>query len=184
MIEQATDGELVQRIAQGDDARDAEAEFCRRFGPRIRHYGLRHLRSGERAADLVQGVLLAVLEAARAGRIVEPDQAIRFVLGTCRNMAMRMRQKEARSSELVDGTLDIGAFEPEYERIDAGALHQCLSALDARSRTVLFLSFEAENRADEIAKSIGISAGNVRIVRHRAIAQLRRCLDDAGGAES
>ena len=30
----------------------AEAEFCRRFAPRIRLYGLRHLRNEAAAADL------------------------------------------------------------------------------------------------------------------------------------
>jgi RNA polymerase sigma-70 factor, ECF subfamily len=55
-----SDADLVQRIAEGHS--DAEAEVCRRVGPRIRLYGLRHLRSASAADDLVQYVLLKLLE--------------------------------------------------------------------------------------------------------------------------
>jgi len=51
-----SDAHLAVRIADGDP--DAEAEMCRRLGPRIRLYGLRHLRSSAAADDLVQQVLL------------------------------------------------------------------------------------------------------------------------------
>ena len=39
------------------------------------------------------------------------------------------------------------------------------------------LSFNDERPADEIAALLAISAVNVRVLRHRAIAALRRCLD-------
>src|SRR5688572_5444185 len=75
MRDDGSDAELVRRImAGGGDARAAEAELCRRFAPRVRLYGLRHLRSEDRARDLVQSVLLAVLEAVRAGRVEDPDR--------------------------------------------------------------------------------------------------------------
>src|SRR6187551_3775066 len=91
-----SDAQLARRAATGSD-RAAEAELCRRFGPRIRLYGLRHLRDEDRARDLVQTVLLAVLQAARAGRITDPERVDRFMLGTCRNVALRMRDAERRS---------------------------------------------------------------------------------------
>ena len=52
------------------------------MAPRIRLYGLRHLRSATAADDLVQQVLLNLLEALRAGRLREPDKLAQFVLGT------------------------------------------------------------------------------------------------------
>src|SRR3954451_6435900 len=100
-MEAAALAELVRRIAAGDsagsNARQAEAELCRQFAPRARLYGLRHLRDEELARDLAQAVLLAVLEAARAGRVNEDDKLERFVLGTCRNVAARLREKAARA---------------------------------------------------------------------------------------
>ena len=96
---EAADAELVRAIAAGaDDAPAAEAELCRRFAPRIRLYGLRHLRDEDRAADLVQAVLLALLQAARAGRIADPERVDRFMLGTSRNVAARMRETDGRSA--------------------------------------------------------------------------------------
>jgi RNA polymerase sigma-70 factor (ECF subfamily) len=184
MTEGLADGELVRRIARRDDAREAEAELCRRFAPRVRLYGRRHLRTEDRAADLVQAVLLAVLEAARVGRIEEPDHVDRFVLGTCRNIAQRVRQKEARMKPMEDGDLDPLAYVDDFERIDIGALGHCIGKLDRRSRAVLVLSFQAESGADEIAKTTDTSAGNVRVLRHRALAQLRRCLEGAEGGPS
>jgi RNA polymerase sigma-70 factor, ECF subfamily len=182
MVESVADGELVRSIALRERLHEAEAELCRRFAPRVRLYGLRHLKTEDHAADLVQSVLLAVLEAARAGRIAEPEHVERFVLGTCRNVAQRVREREARAVPVEAAELDILAYLPDFERIGAAALGQCMSKLDARSRTVVVLSFQAEQSAEEIATVTQISAGNVRVVRHRALAQLRRCLDGSEGA--
>jgi RNA polymerase sigma-70 factor (ECF subfamily) len=182
MTDALTDGELVRRIARREGARQAEAELCRRFAPRVRLYGIRHLRSEDRAADLVQGVLLAVIEAARAGRIEEPDKVDRFVLGTCRNVALRVREGDARLKPADPAELDVATFTPDFERVDVGALLQCIGKLDGRARTVVMLSYQADRSADDIAKLLETSAGNVRVVRHRALSQLRACLDAAGGA--
>jgi RNA polymerase sigma-70 factor (ECF subfamily) len=75
MLSELSDAEVTQRIAAGQ--RDAEAEMCRRMAPRIRLYGLRHLRSGAAADDLVQQVLLKTIEALRAGRLRDSDSSRR-----------------------------------------------------------------------------------------------------------
>jgi RNA polymerase sigma-70 factor, ECF subfamily len=169
--------ELVGRIARGGaDGRAAETELCRRFATRIRLYGLRHLRDEDRAADLVQIVLVATIEAARAGRIEEPEHLDRFVLGTCRNSALRIRANDARVEARPE--IDLGASEMK-EPLDLDALFRCIAALEARGRTVLLLTFQEEQSPDAIASSLGTSPGNVRVLRHRAVAQLRACLDGA-----
>src|SRR5512134_1594950 len=45
---------------------EAEAELYRRLAPRVRLYGLRHLRNAHAAEDLMQQVLLMTLERVRA----------------------------------------------------------------------------------------------------------------------
>jgi RNA polymerase sigma-70 factor (ECF subfamily) len=175
---EAPDAELVRAIAaRTDDARAAETELCRRFAPRIRLYGLRHLRSEDRAADLVQAVLVAVLQAARGGRIADPDRVDRFMLGTSRNVAQRMRELDDRTAG-DEALADVPApGEEDYARADLTALARCMGGLDERARQVLMLSFNDERRSEEIATLLAISAANVRVLRHRAIAALRRCLD-------
>ena len=180
MDDAAAHASLVQRIAsRAPDARDAEAALCRSFAPRAHLYGRKHLRDEDRARDLAQAVMLAVLEAARAGRVEDPERIDRFVLGTCRNVAMRMRESDARAQPADHAALDaLGAsYVHDVEVIDTGALLRCLQALDERGRTVVFLSFNEGRSAEHIAPLVKTTPGNVRVLRHRAVAQLRKCLD-------
>jgi RNA polymerase sigma-70 factor (ECF subfamily) len=172
---------LVHGIAaRGPEAKDAEAALCRRFAERAWLYGRRHLRSDDRARDLAQAVMLAVLEAARAGRIDDPARVDRFVLGACRNVALRMRELDARAEPADHATLerlDVRALVPEPETIEVSRLTHCLAELEGRARQVVYLSFNEGRGADEIATALETTAGNVRVLRHRAVAQLRRCMD-------
>jgi RNA polymerase sigma-70 factor (ECF subfamily) len=49
------DAELVRQIGSAG-GREAEAELFRRMAPRVRLYGLRHLRDEHAAEDLTQQV--------------------------------------------------------------------------------------------------------------------------------
>src|SRR5205809_6064606 len=99
--DQFIDIELVRRIGTGND-RDAEAELFRRMAPRIRLYGLRHLRDEHAADDLTQQVLITTLEALRAGRLREPEKLASFVLGTCRMTVLDQRRNAQRKERLLE----------------------------------------------------------------------------------
>src|SRR4029453_2212132 len=99
MLSELSDAEVTQRIAAGQ--RDAEAEMCRRMAPRIRLYGLRHLRSGAAADDLVQQVLMTTLETLRAGGPREVGEFPQFVLGTCRMTVVALRRTASRQERLL-----------------------------------------------------------------------------------
>jgi len=169
----------VQRVAAtgGDPA--AEAELCRRFAPRVRLYGLKHLRDEDRARELVQVVLVAMIEAMRAGRVEDPERFDRFVLGMARNLASRARHAETRAVPTDVAELDLEAVLPRQDALDIESLLHCLQQLETRARTVLHLSFYRDKSADEIAAVLDTSVGNVRVVRHRAVVQLRDCLGAA-----
>jgi RNA polymerase sigma-70 factor, ECF subfamily len=173
-----SDADLAPRIAAGD--REAEAEMCRRMGPRIRLYGLRHLRSSSAADDLVQQALLKVIEALRSTRLREPDKLAQFVLGTCRMMVRDWR----RSSDRQEGLLaifggDLVPDQPPAPRLDERQLVRCVQALKERERSVVVMTFYDEHTSAETARSLGISEANVRVIRHRAIQQLRVCMGAA-----
>jgi RNA polymerase sigma-70 factor (ECF subfamily) len=180
MRDEETDGTLVRRIgARATGSMIAERRLCARFAPRIRLYGLRHLRDDDRARDLVQTVLIAVIEAARNGRIEDPDRTDRFVLGVCRNTVLRVREVEGRTRPVEDADLaSLVADAPLEPLAHLAALLRCLQALDERAQEVVSLSFQADLPPDEIAQRMSTSPGNVRVLRHRAIAALRKCLDD------
>ena len=178
MEEAADNARLVRRIGmRAGDACASEAELCRRCASRARLSGLRHLRDEERARDLVQAVMLAVIEAVRAGRMDEPEHLDRFVLGTCRNVARRMRDVDARAQPTDVAVIDSMFSAPVVEPLDVGALHHCLGELDARSRSVVYLSFTQGRSAEQISAALETTAGNIRVLRHRALTQLRRYMD-------
>jgi len=127
--------------------------------------------------------MVAVLVAVRQSKVIDPSRIDRFVLGTCRNVAIRMREIDARIQPTEDAELEaLAGAAPAIETIDKGALHGCLRKLEPRARSVVYLSFHEQQSAEEIAVDLETTPGNVRVLRHRAVAQLRRCLDEAGEA--
>jgi RNA polymerase sigma-70 factor (ECF subfamily) len=68
---------------------------------------------------------------------------------------------------------------PDALALDRGRLRECLARLAERERTVLVLTFYAEQPSAEIAARLGTSPENVRTVRHRAFGRLRDCVKGA-----
>ena len=62
------------------------------------------------------------------------------------------------------------------EPIDAERLRGCLGALPERERAVLVMTFYDDRPADAVAAELGLSAGNVRVIRHRGLERLRGCM--------
>lgn len=181
-------GSLARAIAEATpgSAGEQEARLYRALAPRVRLYGRKHLRDDARADDLVQQVLLTTLERLRSGGIREPERIVSFVLGTSRVMAIDLLRGERRRRDLAERFLPHPVpAEPPREPLDLGRLAACLERLTERARAVVTMTFYAERDAAEIAEELTLSPGNVRVVRHRALAQLRLCLEDAGaGAPS
>jgi RNA polymerase sigma-70 factor (ECF subfamily) len=174
------DGALARRIASAGGTPDsaAETELYHRLAPRVRLYGLRHLRDRQAAADLVQQVLLMTIERLRAGKVREPEKIASFVLGTCRMTVLEIRRGTRRREALLEtwGGAAEAFASPEPLALDPDRLAACLAALSERERSVVVLSFFAEKQADEVGAELGISGGNVRVIRHRALARLRACM--------
>lgn len=179
-VETVEDAELVREIAslRPGEARDAEAELYRRLAPRVRLYGLRHLRDGAAADDLAQQVLLIAIEGLRAGRLREPDKLVSFVLGTCRMVVLDLRRGAQRRERLLgqfEGDLPVAA-PPLEPALDKEQLTRCLQALAERERSVIVLTFYDEQTSATVAGLLGVSEPNVRVIRHRAIGRLRQCM--------
>ena len=178
------DGALARRVAAARDRPDsaAEAELYRRLAPRVRLYGLRHLRDRQAAADLMQQVLLMTLERLRAGEVREPERIASFVLGACRMTVLEMRRGTRRREDLLETWRDSDeAYEaPEQLALDPDRLAACLEALAERERSVVVMSFFADKAADEVGAELGLTGGTVRVIRHRALGRLRACMGADG----
>jgi RNA polymerase sigma-70 factor (ECF subfamily) len=171
-----TDAELVCQVGAGD--RNAEAEVFRRMAPRIRLYGLRHLRDAHAAEDLTQQVLITILEALRAGRLREPEKLAAFVLGTCRMTVLDLRRGAQRKERLLqEFAVDLlGSAQSFVPRLDHDRLRHCVQGLKERERAVIVMTFYDEETGADVAGFLGVSEANVRVIRHRAIHQLRDCM--------
>jgi len=175
------DGVVARAVAatDADEATAAETELYRRFAPRVRLFGLKHLPDRSAADDLAQQVMLVVITRLRAGEVREPDQIGSFVLGTSRMMVAGQRRGERRRAAIV------ARFEPFDEAtetsndlaLDSRRLAPCLAALRERERTIVLMTYYADRSATEIAAALGTTAGAVRVSRHRALASIRDCIE-------
>ena len=167
---------MALRIGSGTD-REAEAELFLRMAPRIRLYGLRHLRDADAAEDLTQQVLITTLEALRARRLREPEKLASFVLGTCRMTVLDLRRGSQRKERLLEQFgEDLAPAQPVVPHLDREQLTRCVQGLKERERTVVVMTFYDERTGADVASFLGVSEANVRVIRHRAVHQLRECM--------
>lgn len=156
---------------------EAEAELCRRFAPRVRLYGLRHLRDEAAAADLAQQVMLMLLERLRSGALREPERLASFVFGICRMVVLDLRRGHARRERLLETYGDaLAPPEAPQPDFDSERLAHCLERLAERERTVLLLTFYDDMPAEALARELNLSPANVRVIRHRGLEHLRKCV--------
>ena len=183
-IADATDGDLARTISTGGGPTDAaETELYRRFAPRVRLYGLRHLRDDDGARDLMQQVMLLTIQKLREGAVRDMDMIGSFILGTSRMVAVNLKRRQRRREALLE-VFSTG-YPPPGEAsaaVDEQELERCLSRLAERERTVVLLTFYGERPSRDIAQTLGLSEGNVRVIRSRAIDRLRACMAAPEGA--
>ena len=151
-----SDGDLARAVAARapGSAEAAEGELYRRFAPRVRLYGLRHLRSEDAAQDLVQQVMLLTIEKLRAGSVREVDQIGSFVLGVSRTMAIDLKRVERRREKLREAFMGSDRFEaPRGDAtLDVDRLERCLGRL---LRANGWLSFSPSTERSRRPRSAG-----------------------------
>ena len=174
-----SDGDLARAIASSPPgaAQAEESELYRRFAPRVRLYGLKHLRDEAAADDLAQQALLVTIERLRQGEVRNPDEIASFILGTSRMLADSTGRKTRRRERL---TAQFHVAEPyarpAAETADIDIVERCLHGLAERDRRVLLLTFYVEKSSPEIASELGVTGTVVRVARHRALERLRDCI--------
>ena len=151
------------------------------MAPRVRLYGLRHLRDEAAADDLTQMVLMTTIEALRARRLREADKLAHFVLGTCRMTVLDLRRGAQRKERILNrfGSDLAKAVPSAPPYLDHDRLARCVQNLRERERSVVVMSFFDEKTGADVAGFLGISETNLRVIRHRAIHELRKCMEGA-----
>lgn len=172
-IADTSDAELARIISARPGAKAEEAELCRRLERRVRLYGRRHLEGDEQVDDLVQRVLLLLVTKLRAGAVQDPARVGSFALGTARNVASEIRRGGRRSDAFEEGRHAGAVGSRPRDPLALDRLAAALAELDERERTVLTMTFYGERSSSEIAQALGLTAGNVRVIRHRAMRRMR-----------
>lgn len=169
-----SDAELAALVASREGR--AEAQLFIRFAARIELYGLKHLGDRAAADDLVQQVMLRVLEAVREGRLADPTKLTSFVFGTCRNVTWDLRRAVRREQRLERETTSLEATvgPPTLGEQDVVRLFSSLNTLSERESSIVRMSFFDDRTTDDIAARLGLTASNVRVIRHRALAKLAK----------
>jgi RNA polymerase sigma-70 factor (ECF subfamily) len=66
--------------------------------------------------------------------------------------------------------------QPSMRHHDDALLTRCVQSLKERERAVVLMTFYDEQTGADVASFLGVSETNVRVIRHRAIHQLRECM--------
>ena len=168
------------RYGQETEPDALAAELSDRFRERLRFFAARRLRDRDAAEDVAQEVLRRTLEALRGGRVENREALPAFLFQTARHVCMQWGRSEGRrgrafsriesqSSEAdpkEDPLADL-ISEERRERV-----RNAFENLGPGDREVLTLSYVESLGADEIGARLNLTAGAVRVRRHRALNRL------------
>jgi RNA polymerase sigma-70 factor (ECF subfamily) len=150
-----------------------------RYEAPLVRYAARLLGDGDSAREAVQHAFLQLCE--RSAEEFHDGREAPWLFRVCRNKALdliRLRQRQTRQGE-ADMAALVGR-EPDpaeaAERQDlCGELARQVAQLPAGQREAIDLWCEGFSYR-QISEIAGQSEGNVRVLVHRAIKQLRQCL--------
>jgi len=174
-------------------ARDGDREATAALLERVRALAHRYCRArlgtypaGQQLADdVAQDVCIAVLSALpRYQHRGKPFEA--FVHGIAARKVADAQRTAARADRPTDDVPDDvdRAPTPEEEALNAADLKQAVNLLDElpeKLREVVVLRVAAGMTAEETGRSLGMSAGAVRVAQHRALSRLRKMAAETEG---
>jgi RNA polymerase sigma-70 factor (ECF subfamily) len=96
----------------------------------------------------------------------------------------RFASRRPREAPLDAVAAPAAVDDPAHEalaRVGAARLHALLDLLTPEQRDVLLLRFVADLSLEEVADAQGRSVGAVKAMQHRALASVRRLLEETSG---
>jgi RNA polymerase sigma factor (sigma-70 family) len=169
---------LAERVRAGDSS--AEDELIRIFHPPVVALLVCRTHDREVSRDLAQDVLIAALQAVRAGSVNDPEKLGTYIQGIARNLAnnyIRTRTiQRQREDELPPELGDRIAAPLRRADLDETerekAVLRALEGLEASDRNVLRMTLDGR-QPREIAKFMNIRADLVRQRKLRAIQKIK-----------
>jgi RNA polymerase sigma-70 factor, ECF subfamily len=167
---------------QTDDPLDALSRLVRVRRASLAALARAEGASAEDAVDCVQEGICTLL--ARRELLPPDDDALAALLATVvRNAARnrRRRHDRARPHDDLDAHPVTSSDAPSADELIARAetrvrLRVCVDDLCESQKAVVTLRLLDERPGEDVARALGISAGHVAVLLHRAKAALRTCM--------
>lgn len=170
--------ELVTAIQEKDS--EKTNRLLEVITPRLIRFLVIHMNATEEdAQDCVQDSLLASIRAMEEGRIRQPNLVFSYLLTTCRNhyLKMRNRNREENYDRVPESHFQSpGQLHNLIGRERDDILRSCMDELKDDYREFIEYWFEhPESSAKEVADHFGISVNNAWTKKHRIIRKLQKC---------
>ena len=165
---------LVARAIQGDET--AFARLYDTYHDRIYRYVYCRVRNDQDAEDLTQKVFLLAWRA--LGRYRRTGSSlVAWLITIAHNVAVSALRSRTWTGGLEQELPETAnAADPEralIERIEQERVRRAILRLSSDQQQVITMRFLEDFDYREIAAAMGKSEGNVRVIHHRALQQLR-----------
>jgi len=165
--------------ADPSTAPPAEAELVRRYWDRVRLFAVRRTGDAAAAEDVAQETLRRVLDALRADRVADIGALPGFVFQTARHVCLHHARSAAREGRALARLSEVSDRPPAPDALGAlvsaeraAAVRAALEEMPEDDRTLLRAIYFDQTEPDEVAARLRVSAGALRVRKHRALKRL------------
>jgi RNA polymerase sigma-70 factor (ECF subfamily) len=166
-----------------------ESRLAEQFRGRLVLFALRRTGNAAVAEDLAQETLRIVLQALREGRVENPAALPGFVFQTAEHLCLkhfRSAGREARALgrltpaalRATSGEDPLAALISDERRL---AVRAALERLEPADRDLLLALYYNQEDTAGLAQRLGITAGALRVRKHRILRRLAELLGDGAG---
>jgi RNA polymerase sigma-70 factor (ECF subfamily) len=172
-----TDGELIQRAADGD--RTAFEELYQRYSRPVFGLALRRLGDRGRAEDAVQETFASIWRSARTYR-PERGPGAPWLYAVARNAIVdRARGRAEVPAEVPEeASSEPGPGDLAEQSWVSWRVHRAMEELNEREREVISLAYWSGLSQSEVAEFLGIPLGTVKTRTRAALMRLADILGD------
>ncbi len=158
-------------------------ELMKDLVPRLKRFLKIHMNASKAdAEDCAQDTVLACIEAIKQDRIRNPDRILSYMLTSCRNNYLKMKEKRKEKhfeDPPADHNMSAGQLSQLLDEERFRILRWCLKQLKKEYRRFMEYWFQHPGEeAEKVADHFGLSVSNTWTRKHRIINRLNKCYSE------